>query len=73
MNLSKRVEKYLNLIDYRVLAKIKKDEREVSLIDKAMDAVKKKLTKQDTEDLLLYLKQQAEQADADTNKEGGSG
>lgn len=63
MKLTRRVEKYLNLIEYRVLAKIKQDEREVGIIDKALDKIKKQLTEADTEELLLYLKEQAESAD----------
>jgi len=63
MKMTRRVEKYLNLIEYRVLAKIKQDEREVGIIDKALDKIKKQLTEADTEELLLYLKEQAEQAD----------
>lgn len=66
MNLSRRVERYLNLIDYRVQAKIRQDEREVQMIDRVLDEIKKKLTEQDTEDLLLYLKEQAENANAKT-------
>lgn len=62
MKLSRRVERYLNLIDYRVQAKIRQDDREVKMIDRVLDEVKKKLTEQDTEELLLYLKEQAEQA-----------
>jgi len=65
MKLSRRVERYLNLIEYRVQAKIRKDKREVKMIDRVLDEVKKKLTEKDTDDLLLYLKEQAENADAD--------
>lgn len=73
MKLTKRVERYLNLIEYRVQAKIKQNEEEVKIIDMALDKVKNQLTEQDTEELLLYLKEQAENADANTNTEGGSG
>lgn len=63
MKLTKRVERYLNLIEYRVQAKIKQNEEEVQRIDKKLDEIKKQLTEQDTEELLLYLKEQAENAD----------
>lgn len=72
MKMTRRVKKYLNLIDYRVRAKMKQDEREVGTIDKALDKIKKQLTEADTEELLLYLKEQAEQADGNTNTESGS-
>ncbi len=66
MKMNRRVERYLNLIEYRVKAKIKKDEREVSMIDRVLDKIKKQLTEENTEELLLYLKEQAEQANGYT-------